>query len=392
MDNIILEDGEKEGFVFSITELMVSLEQLTDPRQARGKRYKLSYILTLIILARLAGEDTPKGVAEWVKLRRKQVVAAFKTSRDSVPAYNTIRRTLADTVNETELQEAFRLFLHRQYGGHQSILVSLDGKTLRGTIPKGMTKGVHILAAYLPEEGITLFQVAVGAGKKENEITAAPRVLSRIDLKGRVVCGDAMFTQRKLSVQILGQGGDYIWFVKDNQKKLGEDVAQFFVPPRKAKGWHIARLPITIAESFEKSHGRLEKRKLSLVQDKTEFIDWPGLKQVFKLERKRTFCKTGEITEEVVYGITSLTFERGDAQQLLDWTRSYWGVENGLHYRRDKTLKEDATRMSDTNQAQVVAALNNFIVGLTAKMGFLNLASARRHFDAQLNLALAMAA
>jgi len=115
------------------------------------------------------------------------------------------------------------------------------------------------------------------------------------------------------------------------------------------------------------------------------------LKQVFKLERKRTFCKTGEITEEVVYGITSLAFERGDAQQLLDWTRSYWGVENGLHYRRDKILKEDATRMSDTNQAQVVAALNNFIVGLTAKMGFSNLASARRHFNVQFNLALATA-
>ena len=270
MDNIILEDGEKEGFVFSITELMVSLEQLTDSRQARGKRYKLPYILTLIILARLVGEDTPKGVAEWVKLRQKQVVAAFKTGRDSVPAYNTIRRTLADTVNEAELQDAFRLFLHRQYGGHQSILVSLDGKTLRGTILKGMTKGVHILAAYLPEEGITLFQVAVGAGKKENEITVAPRVLSRLDLKGRVVCGDAMFTlftQRKLSIQILGQGGDYIWFVKDNQKKLGEDVVQFFVPPRKAKGWHIARLPVTIAESFEKSHGRLEKRKLLVLAD-----------------------------------------------------------------------------------------------------------------------------
>jgi len=92
----------------------------------------------------LVGEDTPKGVAEWIELRRKQVVAAFKTGRDSVPAYNTIRRTLADAVNEAELQDAFRLFLHRQYGGHQSILVSLDGKTLRGTIPKWMTKGVHI--------------------------------------------------------------------------------------------------------------------------------------------------------------------------------------------------------------------------------------------------------
>lgn len=391
MDHIILKDGEKDGFVFSITELMMSLEQLTDSRQARGKRYELSYILTLIILARLAGEDTPKGVAEWLKLRQKQVIAAFKTGRDSVPAYNTIRRTLADTIKEEEVQNVFRLFLYRQYGGHQSILVSLDGKTLRGTIPKGMSKGVHILAAYLPEEGITLFQVAVGDGKKENEITAAPRVLARLDLKGRVVCGDAMFTQRKISIQILGQGGDYIWFVKGNQKRLREDVEQFFVPPRKAKGWNISRVPITVAESFEKSHGRLERRKLSLAQDKTEFINWPGLQQVFKLERTRTSCRTGEITEEVAYGITSLAYERGDAQQMLDWTRSYWGVENGLHYRRDKTLKEDATRMGDTNQAQVVAALNNFIVGLAAKMGFSNLASARRHFDAQFNLALTTA-
>lgn len=72
-------------------------------------------------------------------------------------------------------------------------------------------------------------------------------------------------------------------------------------------------------------------------------------------------------------------------------TTSGWskGIENGLHYRRDKTLNEDAIRMSNCNQAQVIAVLNNFIVGLANKMGFSNLASVRRHFDAQLNLALA---
>ena len=78
----------------------------------------------------IALQDTPKGVAEWIKLRQKQIVAAFKTGRDSVPAYNTIRRTLADTIKEEEVQDVFRLFLYRQYGGHRSILVSLDGKTL----------------------------------------------------------------------------------------------------------------------------------------------------------------------------------------------------------------------------------------------------------------------
>lgn len=388
MDDIILKDSDKEGFVFNISELMKDLQRLTDSRKARGKRHELPHILIFILLAKLAGEDTPKGIAEWVKLRQRQLVSSFKTKRDSVPAYNTIRRTLAEVVKEDELQDIFRLFLYRQYGGQQTVLVVLDGKTVRGTIPKGNTKGVHLLAAYLPEEGVTLFQVAVGAGEKENEITAAPRVLTRLNLKGRVVCGDAMFTQRKLSVQIMGQGGDYIWFVKGNQEQLRRDVEQFFMAPRKAKGWHISRLPETVAESCQKAHGRLEQRKLTLVRDETAFVNWPGLQQVFKLERTRISCRTGEITEEVVYGITSLSPERGTAHQILEWTRNYWGIENGLHYRRDKTLHEDAIRMRDDKQAQAIAALNNFIVGLARKMGFSNLASARRHFDAQFNLAL----
>jgi len=220
---------------------MEKLQDLVDRRKARGKRYSLPFLLTAILLAKLAGEDTPKGIAEWLKLRRQQIVAAFKLKRPSVPAYNTIRRTLADTFSDKELQRSFQQFLHQNYGGQQSILVVLDGKTLRGTIPKGKSQGVHLLAAYLPEEGIVLLQVAVES--KENEITVAPRLLAELDLKGRIVCGDAMFTQRHLSVQVVAQGGDYLWFVKDNQQQLMQDVEQFFVPSRQAKGWHVPSCP-----------------------------------------------------------------------------------------------------------------------------------------------------
>ena len=73
---------------------------------------------------------------------------------------------------------------------------------------------------------------------------------------------------------------------------------------------------------------------------------------------------------------------------MLKWTQSYWGIENGLHYRRDTTLQEDATRMSGKNQPEVMATINNFIVGLTSKLGFNNLASAQRFFDAKINMAL----
>ena len=390
MDHITLENSEGDGFVFNIGELMKRFQQLTDGRKARGKRYPLPILLILILLAKLAGEDTPKGIAEWLRLRRRQIIAAFQLERRTVPAYNTIRRTLADTTAEDELQTVFRQFLHQEYGGQQSILVTLDGKTMRGTIPKGKTKGVHLLAAYLPEEGIVLMQIVVDV--KENEIKAAPRVLAALDLKGRVVTGDAMFTQRKLSVQIVSQGGDYIWFVKDNQKQLREEVAQFFVPPRKASGWHIEQLPQRVVTSQGKEHGRLEKRTLTLTADESGFIDWPALEQVFKLERHVVCCRTGEITEETVYGITSLSPQKGSAEQVLEWTRSHWGIENGLHFRRDTTLNEDDIHISNPNQAQVTAVLNNFIVALAYTIGFSNLASVRRHFDAYITMALASAA
>jgi predicted transposase YbfD/YdcC len=386
-DNITLEAVLAEGIVFDISKLMEYLEEVSDQRQRRGRRYSLSFLLSVIILAKLCGQNKPSAIAEWVKLREKQLVSAFNRARHTVPSLNTIRRTLTETVEATELASVFNRFLHQAYGGQQSILVTLDGKTLRGTIPKGESNGVHLLAAYLPEEGIVLMQVAVDS--KESEVTAAPRILTALDLRGRVVCGDAMFTQRDMSAQVLYEGGDYIWFVKENQPRLKEDVEQFFAPARKAPGWHAPELAREQAQTTEKGHGRLEQRTLTVIADDQGFIDWPGLQQVFKLERKVTETSTGVITMDEVVGITSLSSERASAAQLLKWTRSYWGIENGLHYRRDVTLDEDGTRMSSSTLAETMAVLNNFVVGLVNKLGFRNLASARRVFDARFTIALA---
>jgi predicted transposase YbfD/YdcC len=313
--------------VFDIGQLIKQLEKVTDLRKAKGKQYPLPILLVSILLAKLSGEQKPTGITEWIKLRRNQLMTAFQCQRQTAPSLNTIRRTMEDTIAGEELHKIFTAFLHQEYGGQQTALVVLDGKTLRGTIPKGKTRGVHLLAAYLPEEGIVLLQVAVDS--KENEISAAPELLQQLDLRQRVVCGDAMFTQRDLSVQIIARGGDYIWFVKNNQPRLRTDVEKFFVPPRKAKGWHIEPLPQETAQTTGKAHGRLEQRTLTLMSDETQFIAWPGLRQVFKLERKVVSCRTGECTSETVYGITSLSPEQVDAQQMLKWTQNYWGIENG---------------------------------------------------------------
>lgn len=383
MKHIVLEANDTEAVVFNVADLTAQLKHLTDTRKKRGKIYPLDMILTMVILAKLSGEDKPSGIAEWIRLRRDSFVALFNFKHPRMPCLNIIRWVLQKIVSLEELEKILNRYLHETYGGQESELITIDGKAMRGTVPKGSTRGVHLLAAYLPAEGVVLKQVEVG--EKENEISAAPELIEGINLKNKIVCADAMQTQRQLSVDILAKGGDYIWFLKENQPSLLADVQQFFKPPQTCgAGWPLPELPRTVAETSCKGHGRLEKRTLTLMIDEYEFLNWPGVRQVFRLERYRQQSRTTKESTEVIYGITSRGPERATAEQMLQWTRNYWGIENGLHYRRDVTLREDATRISQPALAQTISVINNFIVAIAQKLGYSNLASARRIFDSKI--------
>ena len=118
------------------------------------------------------------------------------------------------------------------------------------------------------------------------------------------------------------------------------------------------------------------------------YLTWPGVAQVFKLERRTITLTTGEVRHEVVYGLTSLSADQAPPKRLLSLVRHYWGIENGLHYRRDKSLHEDATRMRNANQAQNLAAINNLVVGLLLAQGWRSLPEARRYYAGCLSAAL----
>lgn len=377
--NIILDSSEHTAIVFNLNDLQNYLAKIHDTRSNQGKIYPLPLVLTYILLAKLAGCNTPNSIFSWVRKRQTQLLDLIDTYHKRVPCLNTYRTILDSVIDPDQLENVLNQYLLVTYGGQQSVLVSIDGKTLCGTIPKGTTSGIHLLAAYLPEEGVVLCQVEVG--NTENEITAVHELIKELPLKNRVVCADAMQTQRKLSVEVLAKGGHFLWFVKENQSTLRMDIEQFFKPPRLAKGWYIPELPRTVAQQSNKGHGRLETRRITVMNDTEQFLDWPGLQQVFMLERYVTKPRNSHKSSEVVYGLTSCSSEFASAEQLLDWTRRYWGIENGLHYRRDVTLKEDATRMSLPKMPRVMATINNFIVGLTQKLGYSNLAEARREFD-----------
>ena len=92
---------------------------------------------------------------------------------------------------------------------------------------------VHALAAFCHEQGVVLAQEPIGgtADKAEAELTVAPALLARVDWRGRVLTGDALFCQRKLCRQVLDAGGDYLLVVKENQPALLADLALLFDPP-----------------------------------------------------------------------------------------------------------------------------------------------------------------
>ena len=386
MDHITICSGRSEEVVVNIGELRRRFGKMTDRRGKQGKIYPLWYLLTVICLAKLSGQHTPTGITEWIRLRYRALMGAMGAHWRPAPSLSTIRRILAEGVLADELQEVCRQFLHEEYGGQQTVLVAIDGKTMRGTIACGSTQGVHLLSAYLPEEGVTLAQEVVA--KDENELVAAPKLLARLDLQGRVVSGDAMFAQRNLSVQVIAQGGDYLWFVKENQPTLYEDVQRFFQTPQTRPGWSRPPLPQSTVTRCNKAHGRLEQRTVTAIADETGYLDWPAVAQVLQIERRTQFLRTGKRRHEISYAITSLRPERASSKRLLALTRGHWGIENGLHYRRDTTLQEDRTRISDPQQAQVMAVLNNFVIGLVRKLGFHNLASAQRRFDAAIGFQL----
>ena len=376
-----------DGFVVDLDSLFAELATLHDRRDARGLRYALVTVLVFIVLAKLAGEDHLRGIAQWVALRKEALANALGLANPQAPHATTYSRVLRWAVDIEELEQVVSQFFARQPKAGQSVVLNLDGKTLRGTIPAGQTKGIHLLAAYLPEEGWVLLQVEVSSW--ENEIPAAQRILRQLDLRGKIVTGDALLTQRELSSQIVKAGGNYVWPVKDNQGRLKEDIEVLFAPESCVSGFSPSHKDFRTATTRDKAHGRLERRTLTASSQLKGYLDWPYAEQVFRLERRFRRLQDDKRMEKIAYGVTNLTAAEASPEQLLHLTRAHWGIENKLHYRRDETLREDRCRLKGQG-ARAMAVINNLVLGLLRNHGTDYLPDARRYYAAHFEEAVAL--
>lgn len=376
------QDEHVNGIIYDVNSLFSILTKVIDNRKAKGKRYLLEILLVLIILAKLCGENSISGITDWVANRVDLLVEMKILPKPIAPCHMTYRRIMQYVVSPEEFERLLSEYHQSCLKEGTEIVFSMDGKTVRGTIPQGDTRGTHLLSVYVPGQGLVLVQAKVD--RKENEIVVAPIILKQVNLEGVIVIADAMHTQQETSKQIIEAGGDYLWIAKGNQARTQWAIEKLFVHEAcNVQAGAALSKEIGVAEQVNKGHGRREKRTIWVSDQLNDYLKWPGIAQVFRLERLIWHEKHKRYTREVVYGLTSLSVKKASPKKLLRLVRNYWGIENGLHYRRDVTLKEDATRLSIGNAGQIMAAFNNCIIGLCSQNGHQNLAKARRRFLAK---------
>ena len=386
---MIVREISAEGIEFDAGSVFDRLGRLTDVRKAKGKRYSLRTVLTMMVLAKLSGYDRPMEIAEWARNHQEQLVQMMHLERQKIPHYNTFRRILADVVYHEEVE---RLVGEYSQMGEHGEVYALDGKAVRGSRPKDAEDGPeYLLSVFDVEQGKVLSQVPVG--RKENEITKAPEALKMVEISQKVVTGDAMHTQKALSAQIINQGGDYVFPVKENQLRLYQNIQQLFAPEYPKPGFGKIQMDFLTTQKVNKGHGRIETRIMTTSEMLNPYSTWPGLAQVYRLERQFQWWRSGRCyrtSNEVELGITSLARSNTTPARLLKIRRAHWGIETGLHGRRDVTFHEDATRMTVGDMGKVMASINNLVIALTRPAKFKNTAQARRWFAAHISEAFSL--
>ena len=345
--------------------LITALLQVTDFRKRRGKRHPLSALLALAYAAALCGARSLTAFSQWGREHGAELLAQLGFTHFPGPCVATLRRIFRH-LDAATLGRVLTAWLQAHFPAEQGL--AFDGKILRGSRTES-GEAVALVAAFAQAVGVALGQQPIQHG---DEVQATLTLLQSLDLHGWVVTGDARLTQKPLTKTVIDQGGDYTLIVKRNQPILHDNIALLFAESA------VVADTLTAAQTV---HGdRIEECTLQASTALADYCDWPGLEQVFRLERQVTRKKTGVQTCQVVFGITSLASKRADADRLLDITRGHWGIEDRLHWVRDVDFDEDHSRVRCGSAPQVMAAIRNLAIGLMRLAGYPCIAAALRHF------------
>ena len=332
---------EKAAEAFdTIVDFLESFEGLDDPRQRAKVLYPLDEVLLLVLLGVIAGCESWVEIARYGE-KKLALLRRFRPFRDGTPSHDQLGDIFA-VLDAEQFQTCFVAWV-ASLTDLGADIVAIDGKTLRRSYQEGGAKApIHMVSAWSAKQNIVLGQVKVST--KSNEITAIPKLIDMLTIKGAVVTIDAMGCQREIAAKIVERQADYVLALKGNQGTLRADVEEFFA---EQKANEYADCTPSRHETLEKNHGRIETRTVTVVGDidwLTERHPWAGLAGIVMVESCREIA--GKTDRESRFYITSLA---APAERIAEVIRGHWGIENGLHWVMDMVFRDDECRIRKDN-------------------------------------------
>jgi predicted transposase YbfD/YdcC len=326
-------------------------ESLKDTRMNRRKLHPLKNIIAMTIVAVMGDCNTWNDIFIFAHLK-KNFFSRFLDLSNGIPSVHTFRRVF-QSLDPKQLETCLTKWAQSIFKDVDNEIISIDGKTICQASKMNDGGNIHLVSAWASENEITLGQVKTEI--KSNEITAIPELLNVIDYQNAIITIDAMGCQKNIAFQIAAKG-QYVLALKENHPTLYQDVIRSF-KTKKAND---------IYEEIDYGHGRLEKRKCSVINDLDYLLDkenWQNLQSIVKIDSERIIKKTGEIQQFTRYYISSLT----DAKLISKAIRQHWGVENKLHWCLDIIFNEDYSSKRIGYSAQNFAIINKIVLNVLRK-------------------------
>ena len=325
---------------------------MKDPRVKRTRRHVFDDIVFISIAAVLSGVESWNEMEQYGTIK-KEWLESFLELPNGIPSHDTFNRFFA-ALDADEFEKCFLSWVKDIRQRTHGEIVSVDGKTIRGSRKSGCKSVTHIVSAWADKNELVLGQIKVD--HKSNEIIAIPKLLEVLLLEGCIVTIDAMGCQKKIAKKIVQRKADYILAVKDNQRELYGDIQDSF-----------RVLPGTdFFEDIDYGHGRIETRKCTIINDLSLVENaekWVGLESIVKIERERYFKATGIKGNETSYYISTLK----SSEIIANGVRKHWGIENKVHWVLDVAFNEDHSRKRAGNSAKNFSNINRIALNLLKK-------------------------
>jgi predicted transposase YbfD/YdcC len=332
---------------------------VSDPRLERSRHHSLIDIISLAICAVICGADSWVAIETFGKAKQAWL-ERYLALPNGIPSHDTFGRVFA-ALDAAEFQQHFIGWVRAIWPRELGEVITVDGKTLRGSHDRGIGKdAIHLVSVWAQQSRLVLAQRAVDT--KSNEITAIPAVLQLLDLHGCTVTVDAMGCQTAIARQIVQQGGEYVLAVKDNQEQLHTDIADTFRYVADDAWEGVAHAH---TRTIDAGHGRIETRDYWLITepDYLRFLNphsvWREVGGIGMVVRQRTIA--GLTTQETGYYLLSGT---PTIERFAAAVRGHWGIENQVHWVLDVTFHEDASRIRTGDGAQNFALLRHIALNL----------------------------